>query len=66
MSLRIFHVIFITVSIALSVFVAIWGVREFMATRSTGALALAVVFLLGGVALVLYAGRAFRKLKDLS
>jgi hypothetical protein len=66
MSLRIFHVIFITVSIALSVFVAIWGVREFMATRSTGALALAVVFVLGGVALVFYAGRAFRKLKDLS
>jgi hypothetical protein len=66
MSLRIFHVIFITVSIALSVFVAIWGVREFMATRSTGALALAVVFLAGGVALVWYAGKAFRKLKDLS
>jgi hypothetical protein len=66
MSLRIFHVIFITVSIALSVFVAIWGVREYMATRSTGALALVVVFVAGGVALVLYAGRAFRKLKDLS
>ena len=66
MSLRIFHVIFITVSIALSVFVAIWGVREFLATRSNNALALAVVFLVGGVALVAYAGRAFRKLKDLS
>ncbi|MDQ6802737.1 MAG: hypothetical protein M3041_18190 [Acidobacteriota bacterium] len=66
MSLRIFHVIFITVSIALSVFVAIWGVREYVATRSMGALALAIVFVVGGVALVLYAGRAFRKLKDLS
>jgi hypothetical protein len=66
MSLRIFHVIFITVSIALAVFVAIWGVREYVATRSTGALALAVVFVVGGVALVLYAGKAFRKLKDLS
>ena len=66
MSLRIFHVIFITVSIALSIFVAIWGVREYVATHSTGALALAVVFLAGGAALVWYAGRAFRKLKDLS
>jgi len=66
MSLRIFHVVFITVSIALSIFVAVWGVREFVATRSTGALALVVVFLAGGVALVLYAGKAFRKLKDLS
>jgi hypothetical protein len=66
MSLRIFHVVFITISIALSVFVAIWGVREYLATRSSGALALAVVFVAGGVALVLYAGKAFRKLKDLS
>ncbi len=66
MSLRIFHVIFITVSIALSVFVAIWGVREYMATSNNSALVLAVVFVAGGVALVLYAGKAFRKLKDLS
>jgi len=66
MSLRIFHVIFITVSIALTLFVTIWGVREYVATRSGGALALAIVFLIGGVALVLYAGKAFRKLKDLS
>ena len=65
MSLRIFHVVFITVSIALSIFVAIWGVREFVVSRSGGALALAVVFLVGGAALVAYAGRAFRKLRDL-
>ncbi len=65
MSLRIFHIIFVTVSIALSVFVTIWGVREFIATRSNGALGLAIVFLMGGVALVLYAGRVFRKLRDL-
>ncbi len=66
MSLRIFHIIFVTVSIALSVFVAIWGVREYMATHSSGALALAGVFLVGGILLVAYAGKAFRKLKDLS
>lgn len=65
MSLRIFHVIFITVSIALTVFVTIWGVREFMVTHNGSALALAIVFLVGGVALVLYAGRAFGKLRDL-
>ena len=65
MSLRIFHIVFVTVSIALSVFVTIWGVREFLATRSTGALALAFVFLALGVTLVFYAGRVFRKLKEL-
>ena len=65
MSLRIFHIIFVTVSIALSVFVVIWGVREWMATRSTGALALAGAFVVCGVVLVFYAGRVFRKLRDL-
>jgi hypothetical protein len=66
MSLRIFHIIFVTVSIALSIFVTIWGVREYMATRNSGALALSGVFLVGGILLVAYAGKAFRKLKDLS
>ncbi len=66
MSLRIFHIVFVAVSIALSVFVAVWGVREFLVSRSSGALALAGVFLIGGVLLVAYAGKAFRKLKDLS
>jgi hypothetical protein len=65
MSLRIFHIIFITVCIAFSAYVAVWGVREFIASRSSSALTLAIVFLSGGVVLVAYAGRAFRKLKDL-
>ncbi len=65
MSLRIFHIVFVTVSIALSIFVAIWGVHEYVATRSSGALGLAGVFALCGVLLVFYAGRVFRKLKEL-
>ena len=65
MSLRIFHIIFVTVSIALSVFVTIWGVREYALTRSSGALALAGVFLVCGIVLVFYAGRVFRKLREL-
>ena len=65
MSLRVFHVIFIIVSIALCLYVAVWGIREYMMTRSLGALALSGVFVVGGGALVAYSGRAFRKLKDL-
>ena len=65
MSLRIFHIVFVTVSIALSVFVTIWGVREFLSSRSTGALFLALVFLALGVLLVFYAGRVFKKLREL-
>ena len=44
MSLRIFHVIFIAVCISLSVWVAIWGVREFAASRSWNALLLDDLF----------------------
>ena len=66
MSLRIFHVVFVSVAIALSLFVAVWGVREYAASHSSGALAMAIVFVLCGVALSAYASRAFRKLKDLS
>jgi hypothetical protein len=65
MSLRIFHIVFVTVSIALSVFVTIWGVREFLISKSTGALVLAFVFLALGVLLVFYAGRVFKKLREL-
>lgn len=66
MSLRIFHIVFVSVSIALSLFVTVWGAREYLATRSPGALTIAIVFLAGGVALIVYAGKVFRKLKDLS
>lgn len=65
MSLRIFHIVFVTVSIALSVFVTIWGVREYLFSRSVGALVLAAVFLGLGVLLVVYAGRVFKKLREL-
>jgi hypothetical protein len=65
MSLRIFHIVFVTVSIALSIFVTIWGVREYALTRSAGALGLATVFLVGGILLVIYAGRVFKKLREL-
>jgi hypothetical protein len=65
MSLRIFHVVFVTICIALSLFVAVWGVREYVVSRSNGALALSGVFLLCGVILVWYANRVFKKLREL-
>jgi hypothetical protein len=65
MSLRVFHVIFIVICIALCVAVAMWGIREYLATRNAGAIAMTVVFLGAGTALITYAKRAFRKLRDL-
>ena len=65
MSLRIFHVIFIIVCIALCAYVAIWGIREFSATRSNGALALTGVFVAAGAVLIAYSKRVFKKLGEL-
>ena len=36
MSLRIFHIIFIIAAFGLSLFVALWGFREYAATHSSG------------------------------
>jgi hypothetical protein len=66
MSLRIFHVIFIIASVVLSLFVAVWAVREYQTTGSVSALALGAVFLLAGGAMVEYGRRWFKKLKELS
>ena len=66
MSLRIFHVIFIIASIVLSLFVAVWAIREYQTTHSSGALALGIVFVIGGIAMVVYGQRWFKKLKELS
>ena len=65
MSLRVFHIVFIVVCIALSAWVTVWGIRDYMAERSLGALVLAILFLISGLVLVLYGRRAFGKLKEI-
>jgi uncharacterized PurR-regulated membrane protein YhhQ (DUF165 family) len=65
MSLRAFHIIFVIVTIALSLFVTMWGIREFRQAQSGGALALAAVFLLTAVALSVYGKKVYVKLKEL-
>ena len=65
MSLRIFHIIFIVVTVILSLFVALWGIREFAQSQSTRGLALGLLFLVTAVALMIYGKKAFTKLKEL-
>ncbi|MEA2163569.1 MAG: hypothetical protein QOK37_1696 [Thermoanaerobaculia bacterium] len=66
MSLRVFHIVFISVSVALMLYLSVWGVREFMATRSTLGIGMAVFGVVGGVSLIWYGKRVFGKLKELS
>ena len=65
MSLKVFHIVFIVVCIGLSLWVGVWGIRDYMAEHSTGALALAILFLGGGLVLVLYGRKAFEKLREI-
>jgi hypothetical protein len=65
MSLKVFHIVFVIVCVALSLWVAVWGIRDYMLERSVGALSLGILFLLSGVVLVVYGRKAFEKLRDL-
>ena len=65
MSLRAFHIVFVIVTIVLSLYVALWGMREFWQERSASALTLAILFLIMAVGLLIYGKKAFVKLRDL-
>ncbi|HYC91323.1 MAG TPA: hypothetical protein VEO54_19030 [Thermoanaerobaculia bacterium] len=65
MSLRAFHIVFVIVTIVLSLYVALWGIREFSQERSATALTLAILFLAMAVGLMVYGKKAFAKLRDL-
>jgi hypothetical protein len=65
MSLRVFHIIFITVSVVLMLYVAVWGVREFMVSRSSLAVSMIIFGVAGGASLIWYGKRVFHKLKEL-
>jgi len=65
MSLRAFHIVFITVSVVLMLYVAVWGVREFMVSRSSLAVSMIIFGVVGGTTLIWYGKRVFHKLKEL-
>jgi hypothetical protein len=59
MSLRVFHIIFITLCVFFSLFVAAWGFRQ-------GQPVLGGICFVLAVALVVYGVRVFKKLRELS
>ena len=65
MSLRIFHIVFVIVTVVLSLYVALWGIREFAQARDMKALILGLVFLATAGVLMVYGKKAFRKLREL-
>jgi hypothetical protein len=65
MSLRAFHIVFIIVTVVLSLYVSLWGIREFAQERSSMGLTLGILFLITAVGLMIYGKKAFAKLKEL-
>lgn len=65
MSLRIFHIFFVIVCVGLSLWVGVWGIRNYMIERNAGALSLGILFLMSGAALVVYGTKVFAKLRNL-
>jgi hypothetical protein len=67
MSLKAFHLIFITASTALALGCAVWGLKDFFsADGRTGDLIFALGSLAAGVGLVLYERYFLKKLKKVS
>lgn len=63
MSLRVFHIVFVVVCILLCLFVGLWGIRLYLATRAPLGIGLAAIFLISGLALTIYGQRVYEKLK---
>jgi cytochrome bd-type quinol oxidase subunit 1 len=65
MSLRAFHIIFVIVTVALSLGIAVWGVQTYRDERSMTGLAMAVIFFATAAVGVVYGQKVYRKLKVL-
>ena len=67
MSLKTFHLVFITASIALAFGCGIWWLKDFFTNRAGVAdLVLGLLATISGVALILYERHVLRKLKHVS
>jgi len=65
MSLKAFHIVFVIVTVVLSLYVALWGIREFAQQKSAGALALGLIFLAAAIGLMVYGKKVFVKLREI-
>ena len=60
MSLRMFHLLFIALSVVLTAFFAAWAIGQYRAAHDVGYAITAVVSLASGIGLVVY-GAAFQR-----
>ncbi len=63
MSLKAFHILFVSVSVVLAVGFGFWGIREFRTRADSTALTLGVASFAAAVALLIYGRWFLRKLR---
>lgn len=66
MSLKAFHIAFITLSSLMCFGCGAWGLSQYVQTSDSGHLLFAIAGLLGGIGLIIYGIRFLRKLKGIS
>lgn len=66
MSLKAFHLIFVTASVAVSLFMAVWSFMQYRAAGSQMYLAFSVASAVAVAALLVYGRYFLRKLKHIS
>lgn len=65
MSLKIFHIVFIALSVVLSAGLGAWGIHSYLAEGTLGGLALGVLFFITGAVLLIYGIRFWKKMKEM-
>lgn len=65
MSLKAFHLVFVSLSLLMALAVGAWGLHEFLHHGDDGALALGVLCFALGPALMVYGVRVARKFRQL-
>ena len=66
MSLKTFHIVFVTMTTILCVGVGVWAIRDYQSAGDIAALALGIGSLLGSLVLAWYGRWFLRKLKNIS
>ena len=65
MSLKIFHIVFISLSILLSAALGAWGLERFLDGGSQDGLALGILFFVTGAVLLVYGVKFWKKMKEI-
>jgi hypothetical protein len=66
MSLRAFHLVFISMSVVLAAFVAAWAAQQYQATQASLYAATSAAALLSGIGMAVYGAAFQRKTRRLS